>query len=331
MNEPSLLPVEEPGAGTAQTAVAGPGKRLCKAREAQGLSIARVANQLHLDPRLISALERNDYEHLPEPIYVTGYLRNYARLLRLPEGEVVSAYQQLDIPPPPILSDLTRKVQRRTPLNHVLIQWAAVAVVSIGLTLVGWHMSGSRRGVAPHDGASPAPAAIAVAPPVASSAAPPAVGHAAAGDAAIAKAAPLKHLPARGGRDVSQVKAVSPPPVASGMSTVVPDAQAATSPGVETTASTTADESPVPAGPSATVQLQFNHDSWVEVTDAAGQRVFYDMGKAGQTRTFHGSPPFSVLLGYSPGVSIEYNGKPFDQSAFTSHNNVARFTMDTGG
>jgi len=326
MTEPTLLPIEQES-GTPQTAVAGPGKRLREARQAQHLSVAKAAALLHLDPRLVDALEHNDYEHLPEPIYVTGYLRNYARLLDLPEEGVVSAYQQLDIPPPPILSDLTRKTRRSAPLNHVLIQWGAVGAVAIALVLVTWHMSTQRRAPA---GAGGPVSAEASAPPSAAAPAPsagtpsPADGHAAAAGIAPPESADAAPAPESGAAAPEVQAATRPPPVAGAgpADAVPPPARAAGSP-AGTAAVQTA------AADGATVVLQFSHDSWVEMTDATGRRVFVDLGKAGQTRTVHGTPPFKVLLGYSPGVSIDYNGKPFDQSSFTGHNNVAHFTMGT--
>lgn len=324
MTEPTLLPIEEES-GTTQTAVAGPGERLREAREEQKLSVSKVANLLHLDPRLVGALEHNDYEHLPEPIYVTGYLRNYARLLDIPEEDVVSSYQRLDIPPPPILSDLTRKTQHRAPLNHVLIQWGAVGLVGIALILVTWHMSA--RPPVP-DKAAGAPATAKVPGPAAAAGA-----AAAAEDSAAARGASAAAVAGGTAPPAAQATTRTPPSVAA----PVPEAAAAPAPAPDAapspdhgSAAASGDSLQTAAAGAATVVLRFDHDSWVEMTDAGGQRVFFDLGKAGQTRTVHGTPPFNVLLGYSPGVSIEYNGKPFDQSSHTGRNNVARFTLGGG-
>lgn len=329
MTEPTLLPVEEES-GTAPPVSTGPGKRLRDAREAQKLSVSKVANLLHLDPRLVGALEHNDYEHLPEPIYVTGYLRNYARLLDLPEEEVVSSYQRLDMPPPPILSELTRKTRHRAPLNHVLIQWGVVGLVGVGLVLITWHMS-TRR---------PAPAESGPDTPVLAEAASPAPAAGAA-SAKVPAAAPAAKAPAGADADASAAAGgtdAPAPPSARGTVHAVPAPAPAAPVVADANAAPAGEAGPQDGGAagepvqtaaadSATVVLTFDHDSWVEMTDADGRRVFFDLGKAGQTRTVHGVPPFKVLLGYAPGVTIEYNGKPFDQSSFTGHNNVAHFTM----
>lgn len=70
-----------------------PGRRLREAREARQLSRDEVANQLHQDVQIIQALEEDNYASLPGQTYVLGYLRSYARLLKLPEEEIVAAVQ----------------------------------------------------------------------------------------------------------------------------------------------------------------------------------------------------------------------------------------------
>lgn len=70
-----------------------PGKRLQEAREARHLSREEVARQLHQDVGIIQALEEDNYAWLPGQTYVLGYLRSYARLMKLPEDEIVAAVQ----------------------------------------------------------------------------------------------------------------------------------------------------------------------------------------------------------------------------------------------
>ena len=61
----------------------GPGTALAAARTAQNLSVADVARQLKLSASQVAALEAGEYERLPGPVFVRGFVRNYARLLRL--------------------------------------------------------------------------------------------------------------------------------------------------------------------------------------------------------------------------------------------------------
>jgi len=78
-------------AGEAFPPGATAGALLVAAREASGLSIDAVAQQLKLAPRQVRALEEGDYGHLPGRTFVRGFIKNYARLLRLDPDEVLRA------------------------------------------------------------------------------------------------------------------------------------------------------------------------------------------------------------------------------------------------
>ncbi|ASK33199.1 XRE family transcriptional regulator (plasmid) [Alcanivorax sp. N3-2A] len=71
-----------------------PGARLRQAREEKGLSRQDVARELHLSTAFLTFLEEDDYDRLPEPPFVKGYLRNYARLLGLSGEELATLYQR---------------------------------------------------------------------------------------------------------------------------------------------------------------------------------------------------------------------------------------------
>ena len=78
------------------------GTRLAAARKKCELDIGVVANELNLDANIITALENDDTAALPAAIFVKGYLRNYARLVGLPEDEMVSDYAAQTGEPPPL-------------------------------------------------------------------------------------------------------------------------------------------------------------------------------------------------------------------------------------
>ncbi|QMT60233.1 MULTISPECIES: helix-turn-helix domain-containing protein [unclassified Legionella] len=58
-----------------------PGEQLASIREQKGYTIEYVANKLHLRARIIELIETNEFHLLPEPVFVKGYLRAYAKLL----------------------------------------------------------------------------------------------------------------------------------------------------------------------------------------------------------------------------------------------------------
>ena len=61
----------------------GVGQELAAAREARGLALGDVAQQLKFAPRQLEALEQENLEVLPGPTITRGMVRNYARLLKL--------------------------------------------------------------------------------------------------------------------------------------------------------------------------------------------------------------------------------------------------------
>jgi cytoskeleton protein RodZ len=78
------------------------GARLSAARTERKLDRRVVANELNLDVGMIEALENDDKAALPAAIFVKGYLRNYARLVGLPEDEIVRDYAEQSGDPPPL-------------------------------------------------------------------------------------------------------------------------------------------------------------------------------------------------------------------------------------
>jgi cytoskeleton protein RodZ len=65
------------------------------ARESQGLTIQDVAKQLRLGVRQIEALETDNFAILPEATIVKGFIRNYAKLLKISSEPLIAAYNEI--------------------------------------------------------------------------------------------------------------------------------------------------------------------------------------------------------------------------------------------
>src|SRR5690349_12230268 len=68
------------------------GERLRAGRERSGLSIAAAAEKLHLDPKVIEALEADRFAEIGASVYVRGHLKRYADFVGEPGAELVSMY-----------------------------------------------------------------------------------------------------------------------------------------------------------------------------------------------------------------------------------------------
>ena len=120
-----------------------PGRRLRAAREARGLSLADAANALKFSPRQIEALEADDYQGLQGATFVRGFIRSYARFLKLaPEPllamiDAGSSLQTAEVRPP---EDTGAAMPQ--PGERRLSAWVAGAIVLVVVasSLIAWHL-----------------------------------------------------------------------------------------------------------------------------------------------------------------------------------------------
>lgn len=85
--------------------------------------------------------------------------------------------------------------------------------------------------------------------------------------------------------------------------------------------------SAVPKSDKKTLALHARETSWVEVVDSRGARLLYALLTENQDKTLKGKAPFRVVLGNPRGVTLKYDGKPFDHLAFYREGRVARFDI----
>jgi cytoskeleton protein RodZ len=293
------------GGSVARTALT-PGARLRERRELQQLSLESVAMQLHTSAQVVQALEENDASKLPPPVYVRGFLRSYARLLNMPESEVLDARPMPPAAPRPADSE---------PLDLASLDLAArprsvlSAALTVGLLaalgLIGWQLLGTQGSTdRPEDVPEPVPA---VARPESAAPAALPLPQETLMAPAPATAAPLP-LP---------VETAAPPSASGASAPAVPAKPPEPVPPVPAPAA--AVQPPEPAAPPASstnaLVLKFTGESWVTVVDASGQRLLYEAGLPGTSKTVSGKPPLKVTLGRPGNVSLEFNGQPYDHHA----------------
>ncbi|MDD3450260.1 MAG: helix-turn-helix domain-containing protein, partial [Gammaproteobacteria bacterium] len=119
-----------------------PGSLLRAAREARGLSAAEVAAQLHLTRSIIDALETDNYDAGPGPVFMRGYLRSYARLMGLPTDDLLVQLDGVEgagwTEPPRVMRKPARAQAR---MSDRPVRWITYAIVGgiIALTVVWWR------------------------------------------------------------------------------------------------------------------------------------------------------------------------------------------------
>lgn len=119
----------------------GPGFMLKNSREHYGLTLEQVASCLNLTVPDIEDLENNHYQRFSALVFIRGYLRAYAKLLKLPPEDIIHSFEQLGISTKEqrTISETTYKPHRE--FTDQLVPWMIGGVILIILTIgfIWWH------------------------------------------------------------------------------------------------------------------------------------------------------------------------------------------------
>jgi len=69
------------------------GEKLKRERETRGVSLSEISKVTNIQSKHLSALEENDFDALPGPVFVTGFLRAYSHHLGLDADDLLIEYQ----------------------------------------------------------------------------------------------------------------------------------------------------------------------------------------------------------------------------------------------
>lgn len=280
-----------------------PGERLRLAREESHLGRDEVAQHLRLDVKLIVALEENDYDKLPSPSYICGYLRSYAHLLKLPEEEVVHAYSQGEVISSALLPENVDIVSRKQPASSSA--WPVIILlIVLGLLLAGLMMfdvfNTQGKGAGSRDAINGTTEQVV------------------RDMSQQSEVVPLFNLKdaANLSDDPKNVIASEPEQI------------------TEFKKKNIVEEDKVEAKHNSTnikrsmtgLRLTYNSDSWTEIVDATGARLIYRLVAKGNDISVDGVPPFIILLGNAPAVTVLFNGKEFNHKRY-HRDNIAYFRI----
>ena len=279
------------------------GARLKAARERKGLSSEKAADELHLDGWVIEALEADDYARVGPAVYAKGHLKRYAALLGLPAVEVMTGYDSIAQTPKPVpaASGNMRLRADAPPVSN--LPWTPILGVLAAVLLVGgviwwkpWHQRGAGT------------AARLPAPSAKVNATGPHVDAAAAGAAGDSSGTAIDS----GVTAVDYAASAPDGSAAARPGTAALSLTAATSTAAPTPTSTSAATpaaSDAPGAGRARLRLSFSADSWVDVHDAQGRRVYAGNGRANSVKTIAGMAPMRVYLGFASGVQLEIDNR----------------------
>lgn len=291
----------------AATPLPSPGTLLRQARERAGLGAEDLAGQLKLAKGTLEALERDDFAALTEPVYVRGYYRKLAKVLGVPESELIAAYNARSQPAPaapamrriPLAGGVAAGASRQSRGQGLwLIVVGAIVLVAIGFALTERQPPKRLAEAAP----AAAPAATPEAPaaePVTADAAAPAPASAASSPAPAGTATEASPAPASAAPGAVPVPAAPAPATA-----------------------------PAPAAAPNQLVLEFTEASFIRVEDSRSRTLAIGLVRGGERQVLDGQPPYTVFLGNAQNVKASFGGAPVDFSAHINRqNDTARFTV----
>jgi cytoskeleton protein RodZ len=123
------------------------GNSLREARLRQGLEFPELEQATKIRGKYLRALEQEEFEQLPGPTYVKGFLRSYAEYLGLDGQLYLDEYNsrflvEEEAPFRPRRSNAGRAQHRTIESNVVLLALAGIALVT-ALVFVAWRFGGS--------------------------------------------------------------------------------------------------------------------------------------------------------------------------------------------
>lgn len=322
-------PISEPAEQAGESVSVGSQLRL--AREQAGLGVDELARRLCMTPDKLEALERDDFERLAGATYVRGYIRNTCKELGLDSAPVLQTFEQqmpaaaaVHVPEMPRGAVMARGEQG----SGGALFGPAVLVLALVAAGGYWWFGLQQGNTSP--AVDPAMTDVSSDNLFTTEAAPALAGEAARGDDILAAApaepgdveVPVADLTETAAevapaQDATQAAEENTQPLAAAIEAASPEvaAEPEVVEPVATQAPSVADEpaaGAVGGVPAPGLSLAFSEESWVEVTDATGNKLLAKLQPAGSTVELTGEAPFSLMLGNAAATTVSYAGEVVD-------------------
>lgn len=287
------------------------GQVLKAARLAQVMSAQDIARQLRLSEKQIEAIENDDHSKFPNQIFLRGFIRNYAKLVR----EDTKKFSQLlgETFPPTSTQAITFSVDgtpfipdhKKSKGNLIIL---LIVVLVSSLLVYEVYRSG---GDDPKTNEN--------------------IENGTVAETIIQLETEIEQVPEDNQNQLSSVIKSNGSDFNVLIEEVEVDQQGGDSLDKEQKVETAleVEDKPVESGGGGTLRFKFTGESWVEVKDAEGKKIFSQTSPGNTEETVNGSPPFSLTIGNAASVRLFYNDEPVDLILYTNTNGgVARLSLD---
>jgi cytoskeleton protein RodZ len=304
---------EQPAVAATAPVFTNVGQTLREARVAKDLTVDQIATELRIEARQLAALEDNRFEQIGPVVFIKGYIRQYAQRLGLDPRVLMDIYgRQTNIEEVQVRPSKPIKLRDERQITVWIVAVLVLLLIAVGLGVWwlnggGFEFGSAARGVqSPAARAEPAPAV----------AREPAAAESAAGEPAPAANEAASPQSAVDTTPVPALAQAAPAPAAT-----PPSAAARTAPAVTVSGGNPRGATPI------SLDLTFDSESWAEITDARGQRLFFELGTTGRHAVMRGEPPVSVTFGNGDAVRLIVDGERYTIPTQGRQGKLVRFTI----
>jgi len=265
----------------------GSGSILAAERKKQQKTIEEIAGELNLSVTQVKTIELDQAEGLPEPTYVRGYIRGYAKLLGLKPEEVLQNYLNPNWQQTSSLNDIPRGIGNAQEEKRSIVTPGKVISVLLLAAIIFFAWSSGLVSELLSGKTEPQQNEL-----VQSSSLDAGADRTSATN--VAQASNSQLLNSDAGSDDSD-----------GVSGDV----AATPAGDAVLEATSVPQEPSPLN---SLLVTFSETSWIDVRDQEDQRLAYKSYVQGEELKVESDGALSVFIGNASGVSVQLNGQAFD-------------------
>ncbi|MEE9310122.1 MAG: RodZ domain-containing protein [Cocleimonas sp.] len=303
------------------------GKLLISVREKIGYSIPQTADAMCLSESIIKKLEKEEFDSLPGPPYIRGYLRNYAKLAEIEADELINCYESLRGEDPSNLAHHykgssivhTQQGKNVSPILMQLVFLGFLLAALVGLSMIPavnqwikttWD-SFSDQTASQSINSTDNPLLTGNMPPISTPETPQAeiAQNTAATDAQKTVA------------DASTTETKKEPV----------NNNTADKPVAETikVGEENKNEAQIPASTdgSINIKLIFNKEVWMRIKDGKKKTVFEGQNASGQVKELTLKKPLTFRVGNAQGLSLFVDDKAVDISRYIK-GSIANFTLE---
>ena len=288
-----------------------PGQILRLQREKQGFSAQEIANRIHLDVKIIEAIDNDSPDGMPAAIYVRGYLRSYAKIVNANADVIIKLYNEDSPPPPPEILPEVKPPTQVSSNDKPVKAFTYLITLGLVLLLLIWYQSNFVVDTQANNEQLNTATSINGVDITYDIIHHPDSWQSPDDDSKI---------------NIEELTTPEPSEQNNTLELQIYDDTQTNEIAAAEVMSNNSSFSVIGFGPDI-IDITFTSDSWVKIHDAKNKRLLHQLAHAGRQYRLHGTAPITVVLGFSKGASLKFNGTPFDVESHSNSSGIARFTL----